>query len=156
MLTYDERAMTKALATFVSALAFCTIARALPEYPEALQKATGAPCLPHCNVCHRDDNAGSGTVDRPFAVNMEQIGGLNGNERSVANAVTLLAQAQTDSDGDGAGDIDEISMGQDPNDPYETSLCGPRVGCALGAGTSSLSPALALLALARVLRRRRR
>jgi len=123
-------------------------ARALPDYPEYLQTAASAPCLPHCNVCHRDDNAGSGTVDRPFVLSMEHVGGLRGGGRSdVARALDVLRAQKTDSDGDGEADSDELSRGEDPNFAGDGDLCGPQVGCSTSAPLSPWSFAPALLAL---------
>ncbi|MEY4514669.1 MAG: hypothetical protein RLZZ450_6791 [Pseudomonadota bacterium] len=123
-------------------------ARALPDYPEYLQTAASAPCLPHCNVCHRDDNAGSGTVDRPFALSMERIGGLGGGGSSdVARALDVLRAQKTDSDGDGVADNDELSRGEDPNFAGDGDLCGPQVGCSTSAPFGPWSGAPALLAL---------
>ena len=133
-------------------------AYALPDYPKYLQAAASTPCLPHCNVCHRDDNAGSGTVDRPFGVSLERIGHLRGGGRSdVARAIDALRAQKTDSDGDGVADTDELSAGEDPNYAGDGDLCGPEVGCSTSKANSSWSSAVALLAtLALLLRGRRR
>lgn len=125
-------------------------AYALPEYPKYLQTAADTPCLPHCNVCHRDDNAGSGTVDRPFGKSIEQVGYLSGGgQSSVTRAVDTLRSQNTDSDGDGVSDIDELSHGEDPNYAGDGSICGPQVGCsAAGQARNAWSNGLsALLAL---------
>ena len=126
-------------------------AHALPEYPKYLQTAAETPCLPHCNVCHRDDNAGSGTVDRPFGKSIERVGHLRGGGQSdVTRAVDTLRSANTDSDGDGVADIDELSRGEDPNYAGDGSLCGPQVGCSAASapptvGSSGSSALLACL-----------
>ncbi|MDB4991465.1 MAG: hypothetical protein JWN04_6643 [Myxococcaceae bacterium] len=105
-------------------------ARALPEYPKYLQSAAETPCLPHCNVCHRDDNAGSGTIDRPFGKSLQEVGHLAGGGKSdIARAVGDLRAKNTDSDGDGVSDMEELSAGEDPNYAGDGSICGPQVGC---------------------------
>ncbi|MDB4977314.1 MAG: hypothetical protein JWN48_5655 [Myxococcaceae bacterium] len=105
-------------------------ARALPEYPKYLQSAAQTPCLPHCNVCHRDDNAGSGTIDQPFGKSLQEVGHLGGGGKSdVTRAVGDLRTQNTDSDRDGVSDIDELSAGEDPNYAGDGSICGPQVGC---------------------------
>jgi len=131
-------------------------AQALPDYPKYLQTAADTPCLPHCNVCHRDDNAGSGTVDRPFGLSMEHIGGLGGGGSfDVARALDVLRSQKTDSDGDGVADSDELSQGEDPNYAGDGDLCGPQVGCSTSAPFSLWSGAPALLALLALALRRR-
>ncbi|HEY6881879.1 MAG TPA: thrombospondin type 3 repeat-containing protein [Polyangiales bacterium] len=146
--------MLRIISIVSAVLAVAGSAHALPDYPEALQKASAAPCLPHCNVCHRDDNAGSGTVDRPFGRSMERIGGLGGAKAGVAWAVQTLEQQGTDSDGDGVPDIEELAMGEDPNDAHPTSLCGPEAGCSLRPSTREHG--LLALGLALWILRRRR
>lgn len=149
--------MFKTLLAIFLVLGVAPSVRALPEFPEELQKATGAPCLPHCNVCHRDDNAGDGTVNRPFVLNMRKVGHLGESKDSIDSAVARLKQAGTDSDGDGAPDIEELSLGDDPNDSYAASICGPHVGCNLGGGTQGgASTGAVLLMLGWILVRRSR
>jgi hypothetical protein len=114
-------------------------AHALPEYPKYLQTAADTPCLPHCNVCHRDDNAGDGTIDRPFGKSIERVGRLRGGgQSSITQAVDTLRAQNTDSDGDGIADIDELSHGEDPNYAGDGSICGPQVGCSAAAGAQSV------------------
>ena len=124
-------------------------ARALPDYPKYLQSAADAPCLPHCNLCHRDDNAGSGTVDRPFGKSLQQVGHLGGGGKSdVTRSVGEIRTQKTDSDGDGVSDIDELSAGEDPNYAGDGSLCGPRVGCSAASTRAQSWPTwLAMCAL---------
>jgi MYXO-CTERM domain-containing protein len=132
---------------------------ALPDYPEALQDASGAPCLPHCNVCHRDDQAGHATVDRPLGLSLERVGKLGGGgPAQVTRAVERLRAAGTDSDGDGRPDIDELSAGDDPNYSGEGLLCGPEVGCSArsAGGHPPADLGLAVLGLFLVVRRRTR
>ena len=148
--------MNRPLLSFVVVLGLAGHARALPEYPAELQKAADAPCLPHCNVCHRDDNAGSGTVDRPFVRNMQHLGGLGDNKTSIAPAVAELARIKTDSDGDGTPDIEELASGDDPNDAYDASLCGPQAGCSVSDSGRLDLGLLTPLLLAVGLRRRAR
>jgi hypothetical protein len=124
----------RTLALLISAWWFfgaVSAAHALPEFPAELQSASGAPCLPHCNVCHRDDGAGDGTLDRPFVISMQRFGQLDGG--NVAGAVERLRTLGTDSDGDGAADIDELAMGNDPNNAADARICGPQVGCSTSA-----------------------
>jgi hypothetical protein len=148
----------------LSSFAATPHAFALPEYPEALQKAADSPCLPHCNVCHRDDNAGSGTVDRPFGKSIESVGRLGGGGTGqVKAAVKRLQEAGTDSDGDGVSDTDELAQGDDPNYAGDGDLCGPQVGCSASRRTvlgseawAGLLGLLTTLTVARFQRRRSR
>lgn len=148
--------MLKILLSLLGLLCLSSPARALPEFPADLQKAADTPCLPHCNVCHVDDNAGGGTVNRPFGIAMEHAG-LSGSAFSLKRAVEKLQSDATDSDGDGVPDIVELEMGDDPNSSYDATICGPQVGCHAGSasGTQALTLSGWLLA-AWVLRRRAR
>lgn len=126
------------------------MAHALPELPESMQEAAAIPCLPHCTLCHRDENGGAQTVDRPFGESFVAAGGTHNHREALA---TLTAE-RTDSDGDGAIDVDELAAGSDPNTAYEATLCGPSVGCGIADerahdGTLSLFLLLMLVTLAR-------
>lgn len=115
-----------AIAVTLTALSSAKSALALPEFPEKLQEATNAPCIPQCNICHRDDNGGGGTIDKPFVKSLREYGEL---EHDMKGAVDALAQAGVDSDGDGTPDVTEIKNGDDPNSSLDAKLCFPDGGC---------------------------
>lgn len=88
------------------------------------------PCPPPCTVCHRDANGGFFTVVKPFGRAMIEVGGLGPRSpEELPPAIQALESAKTDSDGDGASDIDELRAAEDPNRPGAQSLCGPVYGC---------------------------
>jgi hypothetical protein len=148
--------MLKVFLFLLVLLGLSSSAQALPEFPAELQKAADTPCLPHCNVCHVDDNAGGGTVNRPFGIAMQRAG-LSGSVYSLDRAVKSLQSDATDSDGDGVADITELEMGDDPNNSYDAAICGPQVGCSAGSALDAHTLNLGGWLLgAWVLRRRKR
>lgn len=133
-------------------------ARALPQFPADLQRIAEMPCTPPCTICHRDNNGGLGTIDKPFGLNM-QLAGLQPVPNTLEPALDFLRNAQAnnaqaicertlpaipgvgdvtsmiadngqcDSDGDGSGDFDELTSGLNPSAPDE-DVCDPRAyGC---------------------------
>ena len=42
-------------------------ASASSSYPGEIQSALNMDCAPPCTVCHRDQNGGTGTAQKPFA-----------------------------------------------------------------------------------------
>lgn len=114
---------------FVATMLSNTGALASPEFPEALQSETGAPCPPPCTVCHRDSNGGLGTVTKPFGKSMIGAQLEAANTQALKSAVATLRSQQTDSDGDGTPDIDELEKGSDPNAGGDVTVCGPTYGC---------------------------
>jgi MYXO-CTERM domain-containing protein len=117
------------------------------------------PCPPTCTVCHRDANGGFFTVVKPFGQAMIDVGGLSARSpEEIPGALQALDAAKTDSDGDGASDVDELRAGEDPNRPGAQSLCGPVYGC--GARVAPADPpwhaSLLFLAAALVLALRSR
>ena len=114
-----------ALTTLLLTLASTALGK--PEFVEPLEEATGAPCLPQCNICHASLSGGGEPV-QPFVESLERFGEIEG-EDAIKAAVALLEQQGVDSDGDGVGDIEEIRAGQDPNYAGDALICQPDVGC---------------------------
>jgi hypothetical protein len=71
---------------------------------------------------------GGGLADQPFAKSLLEIGGVESSD-AMQYAVDQLKQENVDSDGDGVGDIDEISQGKDPNYAGDALICLPDAGC---------------------------
>lgn len=80
------------------------------------------PCAPPCTICHRDTNGGLRTVVQPFGLAMMDAGLGFFAPETVPDALSVLLGEETDSDGDGEADVEELSVGQDPNG--ELDLCG--------------------------------
>jgi hypothetical protein len=97
-------------------LAIARTARASPNYPIYLQQALDAQtpgvssCVPLCTACHLTAQGGSEMINS-FGATMERVSGLSIEqpESAVASALAKVAAARTDSDGDGASDIDELT-----------------------------------------------
>jgi hypothetical protein len=103
---------------------------ASPSFPAALRDAVKMSCAPPCTVCHTVPEGGSGTGTKPFAVSMVTKGKLSPKQsETVAPAVQALLDNNTDSNGDGIGDIDQLKKGFDPNIGNIGIVCGPAYGC---------------------------
>jgi hypothetical protein len=145
-------------------------ASADPALPKLLADHWKMPCVPSCAVCHLDANGGPGrirtTVNGKTGFGGKLLGyGLDVSTPSSINAALDIAKDdKSDVDGDGHTDFDELSVGDDPNDPAQgASVCGtgPEFGCVRIArqgpvdGVGSVSAA-AVLALGLAALRRRR
>lgn len=98
-------------------------------FPQQIADQLNMPCVPQCTICHRDNLGGFNTVVQPFGVAMRGVG-LTFDPTTVTGAVNKLEAAMTDSDGDGTGDILELSAGQDPNGNVDLcSIKSPQYGC---------------------------
>jgi hypothetical protein len=109
-------------------LSFSASARAAPDFPTLLAEQLSMPCPPPCTICHQDLAGGFSTVVKPFGRAM-MAAGLTPVDDTMAPALATLEKNKTDSDGDGIGDVLELSAGKDPNGSAD--LCGltPRYGC---------------------------
>jgi len=146
-------------------------ARATPNFPQAIATHLGTSHVPPCSICHQGPET-QGTATTPFAVSMLSRGLQPYQESALTTALDALAGEQTDSDGDGYPDLEELKNGWDPNFPslpdggdvpggVRPNVLIPSYGCAIGrarAGASVEGSALGVLfaGVALVLRRRRR
>ena len=133
-------------------------AGATPGFVSQIKSELNAPTVPSCALCHAT-TAGGGPVTQPFGKSMLARGLRGGNAASLTTALQALAAEGTDSDGDGVGDIEELSMGLDPNFAGDAGTEPPVFGCAqVAPGTPEpTSAAIALgCALALLVHRRRR
>jgi hypothetical protein len=148
------------LLALASSLVAPRIASASPNFPAEVQKEWALPTVPDCIVCHQNDLGGVGTATKPFARSLEREGLVEEDIGSLDMALAALKAQNTDSDGDGIPDIDELQMGTDPNDGPGAfdQYPIPMTGCAVGLPkrTRPLPAALfALTGLLLALRRQR-
>jgi hypothetical protein len=119
------------------------------------------PCPPQCSLCHVDNTGGPGKLNA-FGTSMKSTGGLFMTTVDPVLALQALATANTDTDGDGVSDAQEVREGRDPSVSGERTLCGgPQYGC--GARVAKPAPSglagglglLTALVLGGLVRRRR-
>lgn len=130
-------------ASFAATFFAATRAGADPKAPGYLQSKYGLSCAPDCTLCHDSDLGGYARF-RVITVNGQQKGGFGVTIKNFgfvptdqstwdpAFAAAAAAQPPSDTDGDGVPDIEELSKGEDPNDPTPgAQLCGkgPTYGC---------------------------
>jgi hypothetical protein len=134
------------LAVVAAVILYSSAAAANRKFPGILAERLHMPCAPTCLVCHDSENGGLNTL-RTITVNGQQlpgfgkhiksacpVDGLNENsllDDSVWACVVDVSQ-MSDLDGDGVPDLQELTIGQDPNDPADHPLCTdqPAYGCA--------------------------
>src|SRR5678815_5828549 len=131
------------------ALLFVHTAAANPKYPAIVYNELGLDVAPACTLCHRDNLGGVGTVEKPFGLTSMSLGlnGKNGTDELPGILDEMAADPVTyDSDGDGAGDIEELKDGTDPNVAGST-LSPPQYGCLNAVSGTGPTALLALAAL---------
>jgi MYXO-CTERM domain-containing protein len=142
--------------TAIGCLVFPAVALATPNFPPEISAHLSLTYTPDCPVCHRG-TPGTGTATSPFAQSMKARGLVANDIGSLDTALDALAAEGTDSDGDGVGDIAELTAGTDPNIAGGANLtpvygCGARIAPVAAAGPWALLlalPALGMLALRR-------
>jgi hypothetical protein len=132
-------------------------ARASSSYPTDIQAdlSLSAPPPESCALCHTNGVTGMGTVNTPFGKTARSSTyGLGAQSPTkLAQVLTAMQSAGTDSDGDGVTDIAELKAGTDPNVAGTSTTTLPPLG--YGCGAQSAPGALALWALAAWAGRRR-
>lgn len=129
-----------------------TNASAMPTFPNEIQSHLHLSYAPQCTLCH-GSISGGGPVVQPFGESMLAAGLTVSGGSTLTNALDKLDQDKTDSDGDGAPDIDELKLGTSPN-PDKAPLqygCGAKI--APGGLMGWKAPIFALLAFAIFARR---
>ena len=138
-------------------IALPRVARAEPTYPAEIQSHLGLNFTPQCTLCHATNAGGLGTITTAFG-NALKARGLTTNIATLDPALDALAVANTDSNGDGISDIQQLKNGSDPNTgAHLSNVQQEQFGC--GAHIAKLKPSspgqglmfasLALLALSR-------
>ena len=151
------------LVTATSAALWVTAALASSSYPSVIRDHLDADDAPPCTICHADLGGGNGTVITPFGEKLVTEGLGGEDEDALRRLLDELEVANSDVDGDGEGDIDELLVCGDPNEAGGNNLCAaarPTYGCAVATrSTSSVPSGAALLgaalAAAAFVRRRR-
>lgn len=139
-------------------------AQASPSYPSVMRDHWELDCLPRCSVCHETEPGRQGNASRPFAQSLLEQDLLAQDEDSLRLALDRLREAETDSDGDGASDYEELtgaveqSSGAEepsvearlgnPNGPEDAELCAAEVVYGCGASWSSPQGAASTRAVA--------
>ena len=90
-------------------------AAASDTFPARIQQDLHLDKAPDCILCHETESGGKNTVKQPFGLSMRQAGLVAGNLGSLDIALQTLEKKETDSDGDGVPDIDELRRGRNPN-----------------------------------------
>ena len=107
-----------ALRAASSALLVVGYAGASPSYAPRLAAALRLEAEPPCTLCHRTNDGGDGTVDRPFGRSVLEYGALGNNDLGSLDAALKVMHAESaDSDGDAVADLVELQRGEDPNVP---------------------------------------
>jgi hypothetical protein len=123
-------------------LLLCGAASASPSFPAELERALDLACAPVCTTCHSLPEGGFGTARTPFALAMQDAGLEARRTERIAPALEELRALESDVDGDGAQDIDELVALDDPNSAGTPLKCTPADGvesggCALGSRGSA-------------------
>ncbi len=137
-------------------LAAAALLFASPIFPAEVQTHLSLGSAPQCTLCHQTLAGGLGTVTRPFGMTLMARGCQAGDLVSLDNALDAMAGEPTDSDGDGVGDIAELQAGTNPNGgegPEPEYGCFGRIG---PARPPALGASVVALAIASLVRRRRR
>jgi hypothetical protein len=161
---------------FVACAAFgAGNAAADPALPAFLDGYVKMKCTPDCTLCHNDDTGGynnlrsainDGKTVNGFGYVLENDFNLSPVSQSTwGPAVDADRAKNSDIDGDGVDDIQELMDGTDPNDPSpDSTICGgggPTYGCArlspkgsVDGVASAASGAVLVLGLGLMRRRR--
>lgn len=138
------------------ALLLAAPAFASASFPTAVKThlSLGTEPPQSCSLCHLNGVTGIGTVNTLFGVSLRAHGAVALDEAKLGAALDAMRTDNTDSDGDGVPDVQELINGTDPNVPEGgTKAPSPRYGCGANAVPGLLAGgALVLLTL----RRRRR
>jgi len=158
------------IALVALAVAFASLvgqhARASESYPEAIQRALDTPCPPACTTCHTRPSGGELTANTPLGISARRAGLKCCDTSGLFDALATLEANATDSDADGAPDVEELRAGTDPNaleGKLECYVPPEDEGCSIGRSFTpgrqrsawALGSVVAVVALGRLRRRAR-
>ena len=114
------RSLARKLHLVVIAAAMAVALHAVPAwasetFPARIQKDLGLDEKPDCILCHETEKGEKNTVTRAFGKSMRKAGLAAGSLGSLDAALRRLEMNETDSDGDGVPDIEELKTGRNPN-----------------------------------------
>ena len=138
-----------------AALALTTLAaaplsaHASPRFPGTMLDHLSLSQAPPCWVCHAGNVTTYDTVFTPFGRSLRLNGLIARDATSLTRALDELDRNAVDSDHDTVSDIDELTLGTDPNTPpFEGPAPTWNVGCdAASRGRTPLTGGLALAAV---------
>jgi hypothetical protein len=128
-------------------------AGASDTYPDAIKADLMLTASPGCDLCHNGGVGEKGNVNTPFGKTARSLGLVSGDTNSLKTVLDAMKAMNTDSDGDGTGDIDELVKGTNPNFNEITGMAPggadfppPEYGCTVawrapssgGAGAAAL------------------
>lgn len=144
-------------------------ALASSNYPVEIKNHLMGSSVPDCSVCHKNNVTGPGTVTTLMGNALRANGLVSSDLVSLRSSLDALQAAGTDSDLDGATDVEELKVGTNPNvaeagadggtggsgggGSGDLVLSPPRYGCGAMAAPGFLG--LSSLVLLLGLRRRR-
>jgi hypothetical protein len=138
--------LARGASLLLAALAVSRSADASQNFPDVVKdewQLPGDP--PACTLCHQTLLGGFGTATKPFGSAVLMYGATAVDANALRKALRALQAADSDVDGDGILDIDELQMGTDPDRPNITDADGgivadsisdtpiPRTGCSVVA-----------------------
>lgn len=105
-------------------LFLATAAHALSNFPAVVSDHLVMDCNPTCTLCHTSPAGGAGTATQPFAENLFAEGFVSSDEATLTAALDAVQAAGTsyDANADGVNDVDELTLGEDPN-PDGSDYC---------------------------------
>ena len=124
-----------ALGVALASLFAAAPAAAEPTFPGVLVDKAGAVCIVTCLTCHTDPAGGKNNLKLPFGAAFGAA--VKGLELS-GSVASLDSFKNSDADGDGDKDLNEVLAGHDPTSFGSASICVPTYGC--GARIASRAP----------------